>query len=312
MRGWMLSGLVWALLALPGCASTPLAPMDGRLIDMHFHALATGRSDADKVARRDARLAEMAPLALARSTYLVNDLGEYAHATDPRLLVGVTFPCPRNLAAPFYYCWGDSDGWPDIAWLEQEARAGRVRVLGELMLNYAGVRADDPRLEPYWALAARYDLPVLVHTMRGPGPLEPGTLRDANCCPDYDEQAGNPAHLRPVLARHPDLRISLMHLYTDGLDPDGFTEEGVALMRDFPNVYADMTIVNAFAGPDLHRQALLHAREAGILDRIMFGTDNLPAAPIIAELDAFDFLTPAERAGLYRDNAMRFLGSALR
>jgi predicted TIM-barrel fold metal-dependent hydrolase len=34
--------------------------------------------------------------------------------------------------------------------------------------QYEGVEPDDPRLEPYWALAEKLDVPVQIHVGTGP------------------------------------------------------------------------------------------------------------------------------------------------
>jgi predicted TIM-barrel fold metal-dependent hydrolase len=44
---------------------------------------------------------------------------------------------------------------------------GRLAVLGEVLNQYAGIAPDDPRMEPYWALAEELDVPVGIHL--GPG-----------------------------------------------------------------------------------------------------------------------------------------------
>jgi hypothetical protein len=35
--------------------------------------------------------------------------------------------------------------------------------MGELANQYAGIEATDPRLEPFFALAEEFDVPVLIH-----------------------------------------------------------------------------------------------------------------------------------------------------
>ena len=46
--------------------------------------------------------------------------------------------------------------------------AGRLDVLGEVTTQYAGIAPDDPRLEPFWALAEELDMPVGIHVGTGP------------------------------------------------------------------------------------------------------------------------------------------------
>ncbi len=82
---------------------------------------------------------------------------------------------------------------------------GAFQVLGEVMAQYEGMRADDSRLEPYWALAEELDVPVGLHL----GPGEPGQPYGENA--DYRARNGSPLALEDVLVRHPKLRLYLMH-----------------------------------------------------------------------------------------------------
>ena len=115
---------------------------------------------------------------------------------------------------------------PDPAWLESELEAGRLGGIGELVFNYAAIRPDDPAMAPFWEMAARRDVPAFVHSGRGPGAGQ-GPRRHPGCCADYREDFGNPTLLRPVLARHPNLRVVLEHV---GFE---FMDETVALMMEF-------------------------------------------------------------------------------
>lgn len=46
-------------------------------------------------------------------------------------------------------------------------RKGSLAVFGEVLNQYGGIAPDDPRMEPYWALAEDLDVPVGIHL--GPG-----------------------------------------------------------------------------------------------------------------------------------------------
>ena len=83
--------------------------------------------------------------------------------------------------------------------------AGRLKVLGEVMAQYEGVDANDPRLEPFFALAEELDVPVAFHL----GPGGPDTPYGPD--PAYRAGRGSPLQLEPVLIRHPKLRIYVMH-----------------------------------------------------------------------------------------------------
>lgn len=179
--------------------------------------------------------------------------------------------------------------------------AGKIRILGEMLFVYVGVRPDDVRLAPYWALAAKHDVPVSVHINRGPGPAS--GLRG----PAFDAEMGNPVLLRPVLERHRGLRIVLAHVGTGSPDLLPFNAEIDALLKDYSTVSFDMSILNSVAPAEAHEAELKRLINAGFSDRIMFGSDTRPAAPILRRLENIAWLTGSQRRAILYDNAARFL-----
>jgi predicted TIM-barrel fold metal-dependent hydrolase len=99
---------------------------------------------------------------------------------------------------------------------------GSFAVLGEVLNQYAGIAPDDPRLEPYWALAELLDVPVAIHMGEGP----PGA---AYLIPTYRARLTSPYLLEEVLSRHPRLRVSVMH-YGSPL-----IEEMIAMLGAYPH-----------------------------------------------------------------------------
>lgn len=310
--------LVLVSLVLTACQSVspalrtaeqeaPAAPLRGGIIDSHAHAGWPGTDDADQRAQR---LAEMDANGVALSVLFIttpDDLEKWAAKAPGRFIAGPMFPCPQ-LDAERMFCFPETGGWPDPAWLEGELKSGRIGLLGELIFNYAGIAPADLRMDAYWALAAKYDVPVMVHTNGGPGPGL-GPRRFAGCCPDYDENLGDPDLMRPVLARYPNLRVSLQHSgFPEPSTPGGkvYLDQTVGLMRDYPNVYADMSVLDSAWEPELHAIGLKRLLDAGLGDRIMFGSDDFPTAPIVARLENFDFLSDAQRRAILHDNAARF------
>ena len=64
--------------------------------------------------------------------------------------------------------------YPDLinlADLRKEDEAGRLTGLGEIGVQYAGIAADDPRLDPFYALAEEFDVPVSIHHNARPVPV---------------------------------------------------------------------------------------------------------------------------------------------
>ena len=67
------------------------------------------------------------------------------------------------------------------------------------------------------------------------------------------------------------------------------------------------SIINSVAPPEIEAMWLQMFRDAGLLDRVMFGSDNKPLAATIARSRDVPFLSDAERRGLLCGNAARFL-----
>ncbi len=274
------------------------------IIDVHKHASWPGADDA---APRAALLAEMDAEGIVLSLLHMNEPGDvqgWLQAAPGRFIGGPAMPCPQAPQEPYYRCFAKTQGWPDLAWLESEMAAGRIGLLGEMLFVYAGVHPDDPRMAPYWGLAAKYDVPVAIHINRGPAPGS-GPRSVPGCCPAFNGEMGNPALLRPVLERHPGLRLLLQHVGAP--HPLRFDEETRALLAEHATVYFDMSIFNSNATAEAHEAELRRLIAAGLGDRLMFGSDTRPAAPILRRLESIDWLTAKQRRAILYDNAARFL-----
>lgn len=299
------------MLLIAGCAAGPrLAPpahldAEASLVDVHYHAPFAGKGSA---AIRDEIVQEMDRDGVGVAVIAIgdyDDLALYEGAFENRFIASAMLGCPRNTQAPEYWCFPSSKGWVDPAWLEQAIRAGRIEAIHEVLANYNGIPVDDPRYAPYFALAAKYDIPVGVHTQRGPGPKDP-PRSNPGCCPGYDSEAGNPARLRPVLNRHPGLRVWIEHVGAGSPTELPHWDETLALLRDYPNVHLDMAITNSILPAAMHEAALKRLVDAGFADRIMFGSDNMSVAESEKRLNAIAWLTEAQRTAIRRGNAIRF------
>lgn len=295
------------VLLCTALAASPALAQRQPIIDVHRHASWPGDDDATE---RKALLALMDAENIVVSLLHLNEPGDvngWIDAAPGRFIGGPAMPCPPAPRAPFYRCFADTAGWPDLAWLDREAVARKIGLLGEMLFVYAGVSPTDPRMIPYWALAAKYDLPVAVHINRGPGPGV-GPRRDPRCCPAFDGEMGNPALLRPILERHAGLRILLQHVGTGGApDTLPFDKEIFEVLAAHPAVYLDMSILNSDGTEAEHDLQLQRLFKAGFGDRIMFGSDTRPAAPILRRIEKIQWLTPAQRRAILYDNAARFL-----
>lgn len=195
--------------------------------------------------------------------------------------------------------FGSSGRFPSIESLRKLHAEGKLMALSEITTQYAGIAPDDPRLEPYFALAEELDIPVGIHM--GPGP--PGTAYFAT--PNYRVSAGDPQRLESVLVRHPKLRIYAMHAGW----PMG--DAMIAMMFAHPQLYVDVGIIDwAYTEKDFHAY-LRRLIDAGFERRIMFGSDNMvwPGAIDVAidRIRKAPFLSARQKRLILHDNAARFL-----
>lgn len=193
-----------------------------------------------------------------------------------------------------------SDGvLPPIATLRKLHAEGKLAALSEITTQYAGIAPDDPRLEPYYALAEELDIPVGIHL--GPGP--PGTAYFAT--PAYRAAAGDPVRLEPVLIRHPRLRLYAMHAGW----PMG--DAMIAMMFAHPQLYVDIGVIDYAFPESAFRAYLTRLIDAGLERRIMFGSDNMVWPDTIGvavdRIRNAPYLTARQKQLILHDNAARFL-----
>ena len=177
--------------------------------------------------------------------------------------------------------------------------SGDLKVLGEIGAQYHGLDPSDPWFEPYLALAEEFDIPVGIHTGLAP----PGT--PYGCCPDFSVELGNPKLLEPMLKRHPKLRVWLMHAVWP------YLQETKALMYVYPQLHADVSVINWIIPRQEFHDYLQALMTAGLGERLMFGSDQMvwPEAIGLAVdgVDSAGFLTHGQKRAIFHDNAARFL-----
>lgn len=198
--------------------------------------------------------------------------------------------------------FSDWESLPDTARFEELVKNGTIKVFGEVAAVYRGRTLSDPVYEPYLRICEKYGIPVAYHTGGGP-PMTP-----YNCCPDFRLSLGDPMHIEDALIRHPDLKVYLMH------GGEVYYEYAVRMMKLYPHLYVDLGVL-LWVDPivqDYAVRLLKLAKGVGVLDRIMFGTDQMvwPGAieSAVSFLNGMDFLTEKEKAGIFYGNAARFLG----
>ena len=182
----------------------------------------------------------------------------------------------------------------DIARLRREYEARRLGGMGEIASQYRGVAPTDPRLEPFFALAEEFDLPVLIHTEGIAGASQ-----------DFRIAHGHPQVLEEVLSRHPRLRL---YIENAGFP---FIDETVALMYRYPQVYVDLSTITWIIPRPMFYRTLSNLTDAGLGQRLMFGSDQMNWPDTIDDaVDAIQsapMLTDGQKRDIFYNNAVRFL-----
>jgi hypothetical protein len=204
----------------------------------------------------------------------------------------------EGLLIPGYYT---NEPPTDLQAFENLIKEGKLKVFGEIGGVYAGYKISDPKFEPYLALCEKYNVPVAIHTGGGP----PGvTYRGA---PNFRLEFGDPYTIEDVLAKHPNLKVYMMHA------GEVYHEKAIRLMVQYPQLYTDLGVILWVHEMTLdYAEAFLRkAKKFGIIDRVMFGSDQMvwPHAikKSIDQLNSYDFLSAEDKKKIFHDNAVKFL-----
>jgi uncharacterized protein len=318
--------LLWLLAAASAQPATP-SPARAPIIDMHLHALAAdalgppgssicapyeplpSRDPAGPITDylRDFTIEPKCARRLIAPQTTAEIRDQSLAALKRQNIVGVTSGPPQlvedyraraldRIIPAISFGQGEL---PSIADLRALHAKGRLKVIGELTFQYAGIAPNDPRIEPYYALAEELDVPIAIHV--GPGP--PGVSYFAS--PNYRMRDSNALALEDVLMRHPKMRLYAMHAGW----PMG--EQMMALMYAHPQVYVDTGVIDfAFPRAEFHAY-LKRLVDAGFGKRIMFGSDQMiwPQAidAAVEGITSANFLTPEQKRDIFYNNAARFL-----
>jgi hypothetical protein len=179
----------------------------------------------------------------------------------------------------------------------------KVNVLGEIGAQYHGYSPSDPAFDPYWAIAEQSEIPVAIHT----GGSFPGITY--NGFPKFRLRLGDPLLLEDMLVKFPKLKVYIMH--AGGMY---FGRNAISLMVMYPHVYADIGVLTWMTLPQASETLeffLKEAKKRSILDRVMFGTDQMlwteAIELAIKRVNSYNFLTSEEKRAIFYDNAARFL-----
>jgi len=173
------------------------------------------------------------------------------------------------------------------------------KVMGEIGLQYEGLSPSDPSVDQYFALAEELDIPVAIHMGTG------GSGRANVGMSKFRGSMGDPLLLEGVLARHPKLRVQVMHAGYPMID------NMLTLLQANSHVYVDVAgLIWSYPLKEVNRY-IQRLVEAGFEDRVMFGTDQMEWPKLMAYsisiIQNADYLTPEQKRDILYNNAARFL-----
>jgi hypothetical protein len=256
------------------------------IFDVHLHGQKDPESQLKELEEAGVEYA-----AISTSWNLQNN---YRGKTKMKLLFGLMVPCPGG-KVPYsqQVCFDDGEEWPGAEWVRQQILDKKIDFIGEVLAQYHGISVSDTSMYPYYALAEKYDLPVGIHT---------GSAGPDHGSPNFKEEMGNPLLLKEALLKFPKMRVWLMHA------GGPFLKEAIALMKEFPSVYADISAMN---NPDIlpagQFQAFLKELiDAGLTERVMFGSDNAAIKAVISSVEKAGVLDEEQQRSIFFLNAKTF------
>ena len=304
MRGALLKRVLIAIALLPAIASTQsTGPYRGPIIDVHLHAHtreslaqpvpnpATGQMSPKTAEEHMTRSLEImrdrnVVLGIVSGASIA-DVEAWGAAAPDRILKSISVDDPTKFMS--------------AADLDRLFREKKLDAFGEVAAQYAGYSPSDPAFDPYWAVAAKHGVPVGIHTGGGP----PGT--PYTCCPKFRLRLGDPLLVEDLVVKYPKLKVYVMH--AGGF----FPQNALMLMTMYQHVYVDIGALSwtPIAG-DMLEPFLQEAKRRRLLDRVMFGSDQMrwPEAIALAidRVNRLEFLTVDDKQDIFYDNAAKFLG----
>jgi predicted TIM-barrel fold metal-dependent hydrolase len=193
---------------------------------------------------------------------------------------------------------GDKKG-AELKRLREAFTQGGFTVMGEVAPQYNGMSPSDPALDDYFALAEELDIPVGIHMGTG------GSGRANITTPKFRGSMGNPLLLEDLLAKHPKLRLWIMHAGYPMID------NLLTLLHANSHVYVDVAgLIWSYPIKEVNRY-IQRIVEAGFEDRVIFGTDQMLWPNLMAQsiniIDTAEYLTPEQKRDILYNNAARFL-----
>jgi predicted TIM-barrel fold metal-dependent hydrolase len=219
---------------------------------------------------------------------------KYRNEKEVDVLYGLMLPCPLGkVPYSFQKCFEDGKDWPPIDWVEEQIKNKKINFIGEILSQYYGISSSDSSLYPYYRLAEKYSLPVGIHT----GAAGPG-----HGAPHFSLELGHPTLLKRMLKDFPSLKIWIMHA------GDRHYKETIQMMKEDARIYTDISVISNpdIVPPQAFAAGLKEFIEAGLEDRIMFGSDNGDINKTVKNVLDLEFLSDQQKEKILYRNAEKF------
>ncbi|MEO3406763.1 amidohydrolase family protein [Mucilaginibacter sp. CAU 1740] len=176
--------------------------------------------------------------------------------------------------------------------------SGFYKVMGEVAPQYQGLSPSDMSLDAYFAAAEKHNIPVGIHMGTGGNGMANLTS------PKFRASMGDPLLLEDLLARHPKLKVWVMHAGYPLVD------NMIALMGANAYVYVDIAgLIWSYSQIEVNAY-LKRLVQAGFGKRVMYGTDMLIWPKLvetsIALIENADYLSEEQKRDILFNNAVRF------
>ena len=275
-----------------------LISIEAQIIDVHLHSYTDTDYWGGRVHPTGIESPKNADEHLKKTIALL-DRHKIEHAVVSGSIVSIEKYV--NADSRFIPGYMDSEKLIPIDRFELLIKEGKIKVFGEVTGVYYGRTLNDPIYAPYLEICEKFGIPVAYHTGGGP-PMTP-----YRCCPKFRISLGDPYHVEDVLIKYPKLQLYLMH------GGEVYFEHTVRMMSMYRHLYIDLGVV-LWVDPlvkDYAIRLLKLAKNAKVLDRVMYGTDQMVWPGSISKsidfLNSLDFLSEGEKRMILYDNAKTFL-----
>jgi len=175
---------------------------------------------------------------------------------------------------------------------------GFYKVMGEVAPQYQGMSPSDASLDAYFAAAEKLNIPVGIHMGTGGNGMANVTS------PKYRASMGNPLLLEDMLAKHPKLKIWVMHAGYPMID------EMIALMGAHGYVYVDVAgMIWSYPLAEVN-DYIKRLVQSGFGKRILYGTDLMIWPKLletsIGVIENANYLSFDQKRDILFNNAVRF------